>query len=306
MFEDFQKWNTAQTLRQTGGRPAEKTLLSKVVRLRGACAIAGVSVDCPEATYGAALAQHLGSRAAVDALLDLLYLRHAPNTVCVDVHTLRQFGQYAVLKGWIEKCALESSDARKAQAKPITVFSGDEVDRLMLFSETYGNVRQWVLFALVAETGMRIGEALALRWDSLRLDVDKPHFDLTETKGSKQRLVPLTRRLRHDVFVPDVIESLKAANLKGAAGLKASPGNADLVFGGYGYAAAQDALKALCRRARVPYRSWHCLRHTYATRMLAKGVPLVGVSKLLGHNSVTTTDQFYNHTSPLDFTSYVD
>ena len=45
---------------------------------------------------------------------------------------------------------------------------------------------------------------------------------------------------------------------------------------------------------------FHDLRHTFAARLLTKGVPIYKVSKILGHSSVVVTEQHYGHLSPAD------
>ena len=54
-----------------------------------------------------------------------------------------------------------------------------------------------------------------------------------------------------------------------------------------------NALTRLCKRNGLPHISIHCLRHQYATILLEQGVPLVKISALLGHSSVTTTFEYY-------------
>lgn len=52
----------------------------------------------------------------------------------------------------------------------------------------------------------------------------------------------------------------------------------------------ERALKA----ANVPYRKFHSLRHTYATRLFENGTSILKVSRLLGHSSIKTTE-IYTH-----------
>nr|DAH95481.1 MAG TPA: Integrase [Caudoviricetes sp.] len=50
--------------------------------------------------------------------------------------------------------------------------------------------------------------------------------------------------------------------------------------------------------AGVPYRSFHCLHHTHATLLLANGIPIIEVSRRLGHANVTQTLDTYGHSIP--------
>lgn len=58
-------------------------------------------------------------------------------------------------------------------------------------------------------------------------------------------------------------------------------------------AAMNTALTKLCSRNGLPHITVHGLRHMYATILIEQGVPLVKISALLGHASVTTTFEYY-------------
>jgi site-specific recombinase XerD len=51
-----------------------------------------------------------------------------------------------------------------------------------------------------------------------------------------------------------------------------------------------------CRKAGITDVSWHTLRHTFASRLLDRGVDIVTVQQLLGHSTVTVTMR-YTHTN---------
>lgn len=53
-------------------------------------------------------------------------------------------------------------------------------------------------------------------------------------------------------------------------------------------------------------KNFHTLRHTYATTLLASGVPVADVSKVLGHAKVSTTYDVYSHASPENLNAIVD
>ena len=53
--------------------------------------------------------------------------------------------------------------------------------------------------------------------------------------------------------------------------------------------------KSALKKAGLPAIRFHDLRHTAATLMLADSVPLVTVSKILGHSSPTITAMIYAH-----------
>jgi integrase len=51
-----------------------------------------------------------------------------------------------------------------------------------------------------------------------------------------------------------------------------------------------------CRRAGISGVTWHTLRHTFASRLVNRGVDIVTVQELLGHSTVTVTMR-YTHTN---------
>ncbi|NBX51601.1 site-specific integrase, partial [bacterium] len=57
----------------------------------------------------------------------------------------------------------------------------------------------------------------------------------------------------------------------------------------------RKAWVALLKDAGVRYRKLHCARHTTATLMHSHSVPLLTISRVLGHASISTTAEFYAH-----------
>jgi len=53
----------------------------------------------------------------------------------------------------------------------------------------------------------------------------------------------------------------------------------------------------ICSQAGVPDFTWHCLRHTFASRLVMRGVDLRTVQDLMGHKSIVTTMR-YAHLAP--------
>ncbi|WP_081845846.1 tyrosine-type recombinase/integrase [Deinococcus marmoris] len=139
-------------------------------------------------------------------------------------------------------------------------YTHEEVQTLMGAADA----RTRALLLLCAHGGLRISEALALRWD----DVDLAARELTvrQGKGGKTRRVVLG-------------ESLVAA-------LKVLLED-DLVIGG-SYAAAVERLRRLCVRTGVAYRGHHALRHYAGTRLTREGASLDDVARHLGHSALET------------------
>lgn len=71
-----------------------------------------------------------------------------------------------------------------------------------------------------------------------------------------------------------------------------------LVFGTTEYL---DRLRDVCRIAKIPFKRWHAMRHTFASTLLNSGVPLPVVSMLLGHGNPAITAAIYWHCVATDF-----
>ncbi|MFM7735610.1 MAG: tyrosine-type recombinase/integrase [Alphaproteobacteria bacterium] len=168
--------------------------------------------------------------------------------------------------------------------------------------------REEALFVTLATLGLRLGEALGLRWRDVNLDADPfimVRHSLVRRKGAAPALAETkTRTSRRRMALParlvDLLRRHRTTQLEER--LIAGPDwqAQDFVFGntkgGPGDHAAiykrfQRALrKAGLRRIRV-----HDLRHGAATALLLDGVDLKRVSSALGHSRISTTADTYTH-----------
>jgi integrase len=176
---------------------------------------------------------------------------------------------------------------------PIPRFLTREESTRLLDSMEPGFWRTVILFLL--RTGARFGEAAALRWEDLALDADPPTVRIqrgvcygnvadTKTKASRRTLV----------LVPELVIALRA--------LRFRPPDSEWVFTSpsgqfYWPGRCGHVLKNACEKAGVPIISWHKLRHSCATQLLACGAPLPAIKEVLGHTSLEVTS-IYTHVAP--------
>ena len=161
--------------------------------------------------------------------------------------------------------------------------SSDEAQRLVEAARP-GFWRAFIVFLL--HTGCRFGEAAAVRWDDLELEGASPRVRIERsaykgcvgpTKNGKCRDIPLT---------PDAIRELSAL-----------PSENTYVFvlpGGQlpRSSSSSKHLKKICERAGVKRVSWHVMRHSFATELSARRVPLRVIQELLGHSSIAMTCRY--------------
>ncbi len=211
----------------------------------------------------------------------------------------------AVRDGLIPDNPLDHVTRPRKTRTQVRVMTGDEVEQL-LSAETTSKSFYFPLIVFVANTGVRIGEALALRWQDVNLD----GATVTITRGSlpDDASTKTPAGVRTVPLVPDVVNALRAqqrrqreARLKMGSGWKDTE---DLVFTtGEGTPVdahnARRTLRAALKAAGLPQdRPWHTMRHSLATRLLNRGVPMPVVTQIIGHASIRTTVDIYGHAEP--------
>lgn len=297
-FECFTDWYSAKRRRETGSPARPTTVRTKRTHL---------SVSAQELCVSdmVSMAQQLTDRRAVEHLLERLSQRMSPGAMRTTIHTVRQFHEYAVTRGWTDRgCALTVADlpCRNPQ-RPITIYTPDETERLVVAARARG-LRWWAFLATMVDTGRRVGEVLSLEWSWFHLQESPAYVELPHTKNGTPQYVPLGTRLHERVFTPENIVQLKT-ELVGAHGGRFSRDPQTHPFP-WTYPTVLRRFEWYCEAIGVPYRGLHCLRHTLITRRIAAGVPIQAVAALAGHSSPATTLARYSHATALDYARYVD
>jgi Phage integrase family len=153
---------------------------------------------------------------------------------------------------------------------------------------------QWRLFFdLLAATGLRIGEAVALRWCDVDFDRRRVLVRRRYYRGSfaapksryGRRDVPLTQRLASDLEARWLLEEdVEGLVFPSATGTVLEHSNL-----------MRRVLKPAARRAGVPWVGFHTLRHTCATVLFRRGLNAKQVQVWLGHHSPAFTLTVYVH-----------
>ena len=157
-------------------------------------------------------------------------------------------------------------------------------------------------------TGMRLGEVLALRWNRVDLDakVAQVREALESTKAHGIRFkTPKSKAGRRDITLPDILvdvlrEHRKARlELRMQLGVGRLPDDALLFANLEGEPLQPSNVSSdwgeLAGRIGVHGVTFHGLRHTHASQLIASGVDIVTVSKRLGHAKPSVTLAVYAH-----------
>jgi len=212
-------------------------------------------------------------------------------TVNADLASVKTFFRFALARNMVEKDPAHLVTGPKKD-KPLPVFVREsDMNKLIddeEWSKEYNDVRARTIIILLYETGIRRAELTGLN----NQDIDFEAAQLKVTgKRNKQRLIPfgeeLARELKHYAEVRD-------QNVE-----RQEPDAFFLSSNGKRVTANQvyfDVKENLSRVTMMKKRSPHVLRHSFATAMLNHDAGLESVRRLLGHESLETT-QIYTHTT---------
>ena len=146
--------------------------------------------------------------------------------------------------------------------------------------------RYEMLFTLLLNSGLRLGEALNLKVRDVRVVSGIAKSVRVIGKGNKERLVPLPEAFGH--VLGFWIKDKAQEEFVFAKDPRGKPPHG---------ASARAYLRRLKERAHIQKKvTPHKLRHTYATNLLNAGAELVDIQALLGHVNLATT-QIYTHVS---------
>lgn len=174
----------------------------------------------------------------------------------------------------------------------IEIFTDDEIKKIKTALDGDSN-RLLVLFAF--GTGMRIGELIALRHQDFNNGSMNVNYTLSEHlvidgQGKSTRVAELQ--------IPKSKSSLRAIPLPQSLLMEYAPGDPDsfLFTNSKGNMIDKSNFRKqwerILKKADVPYRKFHCTRHTYITRLLQKGAKLVVVKELAGHSDIRMTMKY--------------
>ena len=190
-------------------------------------------------------------------------------------------------------CVIERSAVRlpsaQVPARPPRLFTAEEVERILAAS--HGQRR--AIFAILAFSGLRIGEVLGLSWDAVDLQTKTLHIRASASEGVLQP--PKTHRSVRDLpMLPRLVEELTAyrAQLQdGAEGLlfttsTGRPRRADDVRARW--------LTPVLRKLGLPQAGAHAFRHFFARHLDELGAGSATVRDYLGHHDITTQSRYVN------------
>ena len=166
-----------------------------------------------------------------------------------------------------------------------------ELHTLIKDLDLSGNINYDWMILLIAKTGIRFSEAIALTpsdFDFARQTLsisktwdykDKGGFQPTKNKSS-------VRKIQIDWMIVSQFAVL----------VKDLPADKPIFIKEVIYnSTINDVLERHCKNVNIPVITVHGLRHTHASLLLFAGVSIASVAKRLGHSSMNTTEKTYLH-----------
>ncbi|MBW4714905.1 tyrosine recombinase XerC [Prevotella denticola] len=225
-----------------------------------------------------------------DWMEDMMDKGNAASSVNRRISALRSFYRFALRCGLVSKDPVHGLQGPRRQ-KPLPQFLKEsEMEQLLdpaMWTDGYEDVLARTLIVTFYETGIRLSELTGLD----DRDVDDVTCELKVTgKRNKQRIIPFGKELEETLAAYRCVRDARTGD--------SSPALFRTEKGERITNAQVRALvkKNLSKVSTLKKRTPHVLRHTFATAMLNHEAGLESVKKLLGHESLSTTE-IYTHTT---------
>ncbi|HOM27661.1 MAG TPA: site-specific integrase, partial [bacterium] len=159
----------------------------------------------------------------------------------------------------------------RQQQKPVRYLTDEEINKIL----SVCNEEERDIFIFFLNTGLRLSEFYNLKWSDISLEKDL--ITIQKTKSYKVRYIPISKELK------EILLKWKKQNREKICL--------------YSKEHINKKIRIISRKAGVSGVSTHILRHTFASRLVMKGVPIRVVQELLGHSDIRMT-MIYSHLAP--------
>lgn len=222
---------------------------------------------------------------------DMMDKGNAATSICRRLSAVKSMYRYALSRGMVDHDPAHAVHAPKKHRRLPQFVSESDMDKLLdnaEWNDSYDSVRTRTILAVFYETGLRVSELIGL--DDASIDFQRCELRVTG-KGNKQRIVPFGDKLSVQMQEYKHMRDMQVLKRETSA----------FFINNKGRRLRYEQVRLLVREqlSAVPNinkRSPHVLRHSFATAMLNNGADIESVQKLLGHNSLSTTE-IYTHTT---------
>jgi integrase len=217
--------------------------------------------------------------------------------------------EHAVKMGLVSRNVAQATEVPRVDHKVMSTLTLEDIPK---FLKAAKGTPYYTLFYLLLHTGLRRGEALALRWKNVDLGLSSlgvlGYLSVTETvyrlAGDYIVKEPKTPSSRRRIALPPslvlVLRQHRAEQEAQQALLGKPLTDNDFVFANLDGnpldpSTVSHAFNKVIRKAGLPHIRLHDLRHTHASLLLQAGVHPKVVQERLGHSSIRVTLDTYSH-----------
>ena len=211
---------------------------------------------------------------------------------------------HAVQWNVITRNPVSSVNPPKVEQYEVLILSAEQIVKVL---DAFKGRALYPIVSLALSTGMRRGEILALRWKDVDLDAGRVRVEqaLEQTKEGIRVKGPKTKHGRRNISLPESAVAVmrdyrrEQLELRVALGLgkpepealilsklDGTPRNPHVTTTEYKRTLAHLGLRKV---------TFHALRHTHASALIAAGIDILTISRRLGHGSPTITLSVYGH-----------
>lgn len=184
--------------------------------------------------------------------------------------------------------------------KEVLAYNEKEQAKLQQYIEAHTDSNAVLCIAFMIETGLRSGEALALRWSDINIDKHRCSVHATLANPHIPSKAYVQDSPKTDASIRTIPLNLRATAILNTIKRRATSsfvfGNDSIKTNNEGrldYPILLRAIKKMCKETGVRYCGAHVFRHTFATNCYYKGVDIKILSHLLGHSDVKVTYNTY-------------
>lgn len=231
------------------------------------------------------------------------------HAVRVTHKTLRVALNHALKLGLIGRNPCSGVTPPKPEQTEMKFYDDRQVKHFLKTAREVGD-RFYPLYFLAIHTGMRLSELIGLRWEDINWDLSTIQvkrqvmhlqgggYLFTEVKSKSGNRTIILGKKALEILKIHQSEQLAVINSAGENWT-----DEDLVFPSYvgtpvTGSKIRNSMRQLLKASGLPKIRFHDLRHTAASLMLNHGIPVLIVSKRLGHSKPSITLDVYGHIIP--------
>lgn len=211
------------------------------------------------------------------------------SSIARKVSAIKHFYQFSIRQKWINYNPTSRIKIKQKRQNMVTTLTFDQVvSCLDSCDANHVGERDRLIFHLLYACGLRLSECATLQITSFDMNQNLVHVI---GKGDKERIIPFYDALKKELvdYISHVRPQFITINhLSLFVNQRGQP---------LSMRSIQNIVEVIGKKAQLPFSLHpHVLRHTFATHLLEHGADLLTVSRLLGHENLSTT-QIYTHVS---------